>query len=104
MKVLKFGGTSVGTPESISHVIEIVGNSDHNQIMVSSAVGGVTNLLQTAIEKATRQDATFTTELQEIETKHLNIIQAHIPIEKQSKSISFLKNKLNSLEELVGAV
>ncbi len=104
MKVLKFGGTSVGTPESISHVIEIVGNSDHDQIMVSSAVGGVTNLLQAAIEKATLQDATFTTELQEIETKHLNIIQAHIPIEKQSKSISFLKNKLNSLEELLGAV
>ena len=104
MKVLKFGGTSVGTPESISHVIDIIAKEDQPHILVSSAVGGVTNLLQTAIGKATVQDKTFTQELQQVEMLHMQIIQAHIPINTQSRSISFLKSQLNILEELLGAV
>ena len=47
MKVLKFGGTSVANSESISKVISILNNNqDDNVLIVVSALGGITNLLQ----------------------------------------------------------
>ena len=48
MKVLKFGGTSVGSAESIKHVGEIVKGyrkSKVEVVVVVSAMSGVTNRL-----------------------------------------------------------
>ena len=44
MKVLKFGGTSVGTPERMKKLLEIIDASER-QIVVLSAVSGTTNNL-----------------------------------------------------------
>ncbi|MFD1630584.1 aspartate kinase [Pseudopedobacter beijingensis] len=44
MKVLKFGGTSVGSPERMKKLLEIV-NPSERQIVVLSAVSGTTNSL-----------------------------------------------------------
>ena len=54
MKVLKFGGSSVATSESISKVINIVKESSFNNniAVVVSALGGVTDLLLKAGELA----------------------------------------------------
>ena len=45
MKVLKFGGTSVGTPESIKEVAKIVANQEGSKIVVLSAMSQTTNVL-----------------------------------------------------------
>ena len=52
MKVLKFGGTSVKNAENISKVIEIVKNVDEQNIIVVSALGGITNTLIQAAQHA----------------------------------------------------
>jgi len=44
MKVLKFGGTSVGSPERMKKLLDII-NADERQIVVLSAVSGTTNSL-----------------------------------------------------------
>jgi aspartate kinase len=44
MKVLKFGGTSVGSPERMKQLLDII-NADERQIVVLSAVSGTTNSL-----------------------------------------------------------
>ncbi|UZR93864.1 aspartate kinase [Chondrinema litorale] len=44
MKILKFGGTSVGSAERIKHVAELI-NNDEKKIVVLSAVSGTTNAL-----------------------------------------------------------
>lgn len=44
MKVLKFGGTSVGSAERIKEVTRVI-NSDEKQIIVLSAMSGTTNAL-----------------------------------------------------------
>lgn len=44
MKVLKFGGTSVGTAERIKHVARLI-MSEHQNIVVLSAMAGTTNTL-----------------------------------------------------------
>lgn len=49
MKVLKFGGTSVGSVESIRSVQSIVASQSEPVIVVVSALGGITDeLLETA--------------------------------------------------------
>ena len=45
MKVLKFGGTSVGKPERMRQVAEIVTSEDGARIVVLSALSGTTNVL-----------------------------------------------------------
>ena len=45
MKVLKFGGTSVANAENINKVINIITKNDEAQIIVVSALGGVTDAL-----------------------------------------------------------
>lgn len=44
MKVLKFGGTSVGSPERMKHVSSLI-NDGNKQIVVLSAMSGTTNSL-----------------------------------------------------------
>ena len=44
MKVLKFGGTSVGSPDRIKKLLEII-DPQERQIVVLSAVSGTTNSL-----------------------------------------------------------
>ena len=45
MKVMKFGGTSVGSKESILSLKRIVEAEDDNVIVVVSALGGITDKL-----------------------------------------------------------
>lgn len=45
MKILKFGGTSVGSPESIKQVANIVANIEGDKIVVLSAMSQTTNVL-----------------------------------------------------------
>lgn len=45
MKVLKFGGTSVGAPDRMHHVAKLVLRHDGPKIVVLSAVSGTTNTL-----------------------------------------------------------
>lgn len=51
MKVLKFGGTSVGSVKSLKNVKQIVESCQEPVIVVVSALGGITDkLLETARE------------------------------------------------------
>jgi len=45
MKILKFGGTSVGEPERMKKVAEIVLNTEGKKVVVLSALSGTTNSL-----------------------------------------------------------
>jgi bifunctional aspartokinase / homoserine dehydrogenase 1 len=57
--VMKFGGTSVGTPESMAQAVEIVRQSLADWprlVVVTSALSGVTNLLLDSAASAVRGD------------------------------------------------
>ena len=45
MKVLKFGGTSVGSVDSIRQIQHIIGQQTDDCIVVVSALGGITDQL-----------------------------------------------------------
>ncbi|PIF00583.1 MAG: bifunctional aspartate kinase/homoserine dehydrogenase I [Maribacter sp.] len=102
MKVLKFGGTSVANAQNITLVKNIVSNSESDRnIVVVSALGGVTDLLLNTANLAALQDDTYRSFLREIEKRHLETIKELIPIASQSKVLSKVKSELNTLETLL---
>jgi aspartate kinase len=57
VKILKFGGTSVGKPERMHSVAELISSPDQ-KLVVLSAVSGTTNALVGISELLTRKDVT----------------------------------------------
>ncbi|MGF1925235.1 MAG: aspartate kinase [Bacteroidia bacterium] len=55
MKILKFGGTSVGSPERMKKLLDII-NPAEEQIVVLSAVSGTTNSLVEISSKLLKED------------------------------------------------
>lgn len=102
MKVLKFGGTSVANANNIALVKNIVSKSQADKnIVVVSALGGVTDLLLNTAKLASAQNTAYKSSLKEIEERHLNTIKELIPVLQQSKVLSKVKSELNTLETLL---
>jgi aspartate kinase len=60
MKVMKFGGTSVGKPERMFEIAKLITSDDQQKIVVLSALSGTTNSLleiSSALSKGDRQSA-----------------------------------------------
>src|ERR1700761_6884229 len=106
MKVLKFGGTSVGSAQSISTVIDILKkeyNAGEKPITILSAMSGVTNLLLSMAEKASRGED-FTASLAELETRHFDMVRTLLHVQYQNPAFTRLKINFNHLEELLQGV
>ena len=101
MKVLKFGGTSVADSKSISKVISILKSNDDNLIIIVSAFSGITNLLQKCLDLKGKSTEGV---IKEIENRHLEVIENLSSLNGQSSLKSFLKEKLNELEEILDAI
>ena len=78
MKVLKFGGTSVGSVESILSLKNIVEQQSQPVIVVVSALGGITDKLIATSRLAVRGDESYKTEFDSIVTRHHNMVNAVI--------------------------
>jgi bifunctional aspartokinase / homoserine dehydrogenase 1 len=83
MKVLKFGGTSVGSAENIQRVKEILMGQDDDVIVVVSALGGITDKILSAAKMAAIGTGYFQAELTEINTRHFETIEKLFSGEKQ---------------------
>jgi aspartokinase/homoserine dehydrogenase 1 len=70
-------------------------------VVVVSALGGITNLLNEMAERASLGQDNYKEYIQILENIHLNPIEYFIPVTEQSEIISFLKSKLNDIEELL---
>ena len=107
MIVLKFGGTSVGSSESIQQVISILKSYKEQGkefTVVLSAVGGMTNKLIDMSTRAAAQDETYTTIFTEFENKHIEIVKDIIPIKEQSEVLAQVKKNMNSLADTLKGV
>ena len=104
MKVIKFGGTSVANPDSLSLVIDIINRSDDKQLVVVSALSGVTDLLSAMAKSASNSEINYKEFLNIIEQRHKVLIDHFIPVTKQSEIISFLKAQINELEEILDSL
>lgn len=85
MKVLKFGGTSVGTIESLRNVKMIVESCDERVIVVVSALGGFTDQLISTAKKAEDGCEDYLTDLAKMQQRHHDIVDALVPVDKQAE-------------------
>ena len=100
MKVLKFGGTSVGTPESLRCVKSIVESQSEPCIVVVSALGGITDRLLAASAMASTGDIAFETEFKNIVTRHHEVIRSVVPQESQealTEEVDLLFDELHTV-------
>lgn len=107
MKVLKFGGTSVGTADSISEVGKIIAayhKKKERIAVVFSAFGGVTNTLSELGELAAASDEQYTGKLKKLEAHHFAMIDTLIGAKHQSKANASVKMLINELEDLLHGV
>ncbi|MEN8116036.1 MAG: bifunctional aspartate kinase/homoserine dehydrogenase I [Bacteroidota bacterium] len=102
MKVLKFGGTSVGSAANIKRVKNIVQNQNDDVIVVVSALGGITDKILTAARNAASHTGDFHTELTEIRRKHDETIQELFNGSDQIKSI--VEELLDELEQILTGI
>lgn len=79
MKVLKFGGTSVGTPDSMMNVKHIVESHDGRVVVVVSALGGVTDQLIWLGHAAAAGDVSYKEEYERLCQRHADMIRAVVP-------------------------
>ena len=79
MKVLKFGGSSVGSVESILSVKRIVESQAEPVIVVVSALGGLTDKLIQTSQLAVGGDVAYLTAYAEMAERHHTLINAVIP-------------------------
>lgn len=76
MNVLKFGGTSVGTVQSLTYVKEIIAARTEPVIVVVSALGGVTDMLINAARTACSGSHGWTEIFDKIKERHTTVIDA----------------------------
>ena len=91
MKVLKFGGTSVGTAESISLVKQIVEAQTEPVIVVVSALGGITDRLIRMAHLAASGDVAYEAEFDDIRKRHDQLIRDVIPTGTSRKRTLYRK-------------
>jgi aspartokinase/homoserine dehydrogenase 1 len=106
MKVLKFGGTSVGSVQSIQTLLEILKEeveAGEKPVVVLSAMSGVTNLLL-AMAEAAAEGRDFTEQLAELERRHFEVVKALLNVQHQNPAFTRLKIYFNQLEELLQGV
>ena len=103
MKVMKFGGTSVGSVNSILNLKGIVERAAANErvIVVVSALGGITDRLIKTANMAVAGDSAFNEDFQGIVARHHELIDAVITdAEKRTallQDVDMLLGELNNI-------
>ena len=107
MKVLKFGGTSVGTPERIKAILEILKNyykKGERFTVVYSAFSGVTDSLIKMAQLAASGDESYTAIFDTFSQRHLETTQELLSKENLEKALPELENNHDVLKNLLYGV
>ena len=101
MKVLKFGGTSVGSVNSMLNVKKIVEAIDDKVIVVVSALGGITDKLIKTSNMAASGDSGYEKEMKEIVNRHIEMVYTVIPAgEKRELLLDCVNELLSELKDI----
>jgi len=106
MQVLKFGGTSVGTAESLEKVLNII--REKNEVdrvtVVVSALGGVTNQLEAALKDAVSGGTGWQAEIEKLRRRHAGMITAFVAVHEQARLNSYLDQVVFQLIQTLAGV
>ena len=100
---MKFGGTSVGSVDSILNLKAIVESAAKEEcvVVVVSALGGITDRLIKTANMAVSGNEEFNNEFQSIVDRHHDLVNAIIPCEEKRSAllqeVDVLLNELNNI-------
>ena len=103
MKVLKFGGSSVGSAETIEKVIEIIRRSGPCAVVLS-AMQGTTDALIEAGRTAERGDDGYSEILNNIGERHIETVRQLSSEGESSEILDLVKTAVKELENLCEGV
>ena len=107
MKVLKFGGSSVATPERIVSLLAILKDyytRGEQFCVVFSAFGGVTDTLIELAKKAEAGDSTWTQDMASFRERHIIAVKHLTTGDRQSRLLEEVKENHDSLYSLLQGV
>jgi bifunctional aspartokinase / homoserine dehydrogenase 1 len=106
MKILKFGGSSVASPDRIKSVIQIIAPlaASEQVAVVFSAFGGVTDTLIALSDLALGGDHNYKLQLEQLEKRHLDAVRELIRVQRQSSILAQVKFVFNELEDILHGV
>ncbi len=102
LKVLKFGGTSVGTVKSITalkHIVEAEAK-DSDLVVVVSALGGLTDRLIATADMARNGDDAYLHEVEAMQKRHHDMIDAVIAEDKKGKLMKYTDTLFDDLRNV----
>ena len=102
MKVMKFGGTSVGSPQRIKNVAALIENESGKKFVVLSAMSGTTNNLveiYTALKNGNKEEAIVLTE--NLRKKYADVIkELYDSAEYIDKAVKTVNDIFNDILDL----
>ena len=105
MIVLKFGGTSMGSRESLAHVVQIINSKQpENVVVVVSAMSGTTDVLLNCGKMAASHEESWRSLLKECELRHLQIISELVDEKKVTGIGAITKNIFSEIRDLCNGI
>lgn len=104
MKVLKFGGTSVGTVESLRNVKKIVEGIPGRKVVVVSALGGITDQLIATAHLAVKDDISYLESYARIVQRHVDVIEGIVPEPRRHETLDKTRLLLDELANIYRGV
>ena len=104
MKVLKFGGTSVGMIESLLNVKKIVEGLEEPSVIVVSALGGLTDGLIATARQAASGDSGYADNVASFRKRHHDIIDGVVLQGKREETHHAIDNFIDELSRLYDGV
>jgi aspartokinase/homoserine dehydrogenase 1 len=105
--VIKFGGTSVGSPKALELIREIViekSKSGRLKAVVVSAFSGVTNQLIEMAHLAAKGDEAYKKIHKELEYRHIEVCNSLFPAQTRSSLIAQVMRLTNQIDDLLQGI
>jgi aspartate kinase len=94
--VMKFGGTSVGSPEALRRVVKIITGGEGDKVIVVSALSGITNFLVKGVE-----DSMGSAIAEEFERRHLDVAGQLLDGEQMAAFMEDFEDRMGKLRSLL---
>src|ERR1039457_1002157 len=104
MKVLKFGGSSILSPEQIVDGKKIVESQQESCVVVFSAFQGVTDSLVKLANSAMQRNTSYLEELYSIENRHIDTVKKLIHGKKQEEVMIRVNQVVKELEDILKGI
>lgn len=107
MKVLKFGGTSVGKPENIEIIYRIIEDTcsrNNAVIAVFSAFSGVTDELIAISHLCAEKDATYLKRVEGLKQHHLGFIDSLFDTNSKTSVVKIINKLFDELREIIHGI